>query len=143
MHAFRLFRSCPATSSATPGRASKFAPTTPIGIRRAATVSPLSSVQLLDLALERWQLGERAQLLDQAGDATLVERETIERAGVERAARRGHVGRIRGEDRIGASSEQLGRPRNAASTTSSVRWAAAAAAAVASSSTTARRQRAG
>ena len=42
----RLFSNCEAMSSATPGRASKFAPTTPIGIRRAVTVNPFSSVQL-------------------------------------------------------------------------------------------------
>ena len=44
--AFRLFSSWPATSSATFGRASKFAPTTPIGIRRSETTRPLASVRL-------------------------------------------------------------------------------------------------
>ena len=43
---FRLFSSWPATSTATFGRASKFAPTTPIGIRRSETSSPFGSVQL-------------------------------------------------------------------------------------------------
>ena len=42
---FRLLRSCPATSSATLGRASKFAPTVPIGIRRSLTRKPFGSVQ--------------------------------------------------------------------------------------------------
>ena len=40
----RLFSSWPATSSATFGRASKFAPTVPIGIRRSLTRRPFSSV---------------------------------------------------------------------------------------------------
>ena len=41
---FRLFSSWPATSSATFGRASKFAPTMPIGIRRSLTRRPFGSV---------------------------------------------------------------------------------------------------
>ena len=43
--AFRLFRSCPATSRATFGRASKFAPTVPIGIRRSCTTRPFARVR--------------------------------------------------------------------------------------------------
>ncbi len=42
---FRLFSSWPATSRATFGRASKFAPTVPIGIRRSLTWRPFGSVQ--------------------------------------------------------------------------------------------------
>ena len=42
--ALRLLRSWPATSSATFGRASKFAPTAPIGIRRSLTCRPFGSV---------------------------------------------------------------------------------------------------
>ena len=44
---------------ATFGRASKFAPTTPIGIRRAETRSPFVERPALDLALERRRGGHR------------------------------------------------------------------------------------
>ena len=53
---FRLFSSWPATSTATFGRASKLAPTTPIGIRRSDTSRPFGSVQAAISRLERRQL---------------------------------------------------------------------------------------
>ena len=43
---FRLFSSCPATSTAAFGRASKLAPTTPIGMRRSETSRPFGSCLL-------------------------------------------------------------------------------------------------
>ena len=110
MHAFKLFRSCPATSSATPGRASKFAPTTPTGMRRADDRQPVVERPALDLPFERRQLREGEQLLAQTGDPTLVERETVERPRIELVLGRSDIRRVRGEDRVLVRGEELGGP---------------------------------
>ena len=110
MHAFKLFSSCPATSSATPGRASKFAPTTPIGMRRADTSSPLSSVQRSISRSSGGSSASASSCSPSAGRRGVVERQPVERPRVELLLGSSHIGRIRGENRVLVPREQLGRP---------------------------------
>ncbi len=106
--ALRLLRSCPATSTATFGRASKLAPTAPIGMRRVSTCRPFSSVHASSVR-PRGKLGEPGELLREGRDARRVETQAVERARVERALRRGDVRGVRLEDRLAACLDELGR----------------------------------
>ena len=97
---FRLFRSWPATSNATFGRASKFAPTTPIGIRRSEIWRPFSSV--LDVisrssgSIPRYGL----DLLREGVDACAVEAQAVEHPLVEPASGGFDVGFVGREDLV-------------------------------------------
>ena len=109
--AFRLFSSCPATSSATFGRASKFAPTTPIGMRRSVTTRPLSSVRLPISRSSGSQRRRRDHLALERVEPPVVEAEPVERALVEVPGRRLDVGVVGGEHLRAPLAQYHGRLR--------------------------------
>ena len=84
----RLLSSCPATSSATFGRASKFAPTVPIGMRRSLTQEPVRERPRARFALERLDARHRLELAGEALDAGIVETQPVERPVVDSPPRR-------------------------------------------------------
>ena len=108
---FRLFSSWPATSRATFGLASKFAPTVPIGIRRSLTWSPFGSVHE---SISRSSGGDRRHrfdLLRERLHPLVVEPEPVEHPLVEAAGRCLVVGGIRSED-LGATLANEGSSRD-------------------------------
>jgi hypothetical protein len=107
--ALRLFSSCAATSTATFGRASKFAPTTPIGIRRSETFEAVRQPPAVDLALERRQLRHHEHLLAHRLEPGLVEVQPVEGAGVEHVLGGCRVGPVGGENDLAPLGEQLRR----------------------------------
>ena len=80
-----LFSTCEATSAATFGRASKFAPIVPTGTRRSDDLEPVAEPPRAHLALERRQ---RRGLLERDGDrlhARVVQAQAVERPGIQPA----------------------------------------------------------
>ena len=136
---FRLFSSWPATSSATFGRASKFAPTVPIGMRRSLTRRPFGSVQAADLALERLDGGQSRDLLREPVDPA-ARRAAAGRACPRRASLGGgDVRRVRLEDPRTPLANERGRPFERRRDRASFRCGAARLASSASRSRSSRR----
>ena len=134
----RLFSSWPATSSATFGRASKFAPTVPIGIRRSLTRRPFSSVHE-PISRSSGSISATASTCS----ARLSTRASSRRSRSSipssmRSDRRLAVGCVRREDLCPSLPHEHGRALRAEETASSVRLAAARRASRASSSTDSR-----
>ena len=105
---FRLLSSWPATSSATFGRASKFAPTVPIGMRRSLTRRPFGSVHESASRSSGGELSHDRDLTHETVDAVVVEAQPVERPLVEAAGRGLVVGRIRGEDLLAPFADESG-----------------------------------
>jgi hypothetical protein len=100
-------RSWPATSRATFGLASKFAPTVPIGMRRSLISSPFASVHA-SIALERLDRGHGLDLLGERLDARRAQAQAVERPLVEPSRGRLAVGLVGGEDGRTALAHERG-----------------------------------
>ena len=92
--ALPLFNTCDATSTATFGRASKFAPTTPTGIRRSETSSPVRQPPRLAPRARSAATPRRTQPVGDRLEPPVVETQPVERAGVEPPLGRPDVGRV-------------------------------------------------
>ena len=128
-----------ATSSATPGLASKLAPIVPTGMRSSRTCSPFGERPARDLPLERLELRRRLELARERRDAALVEAEPVQRALVEACPRRRRrLARSQRAPLRHAPRAAVPRAEVPAPTAASVSVGSAAAAATASRSTSSR-----
>src|SRR5829696_1349001 len=133
--AFWLFSSWPATSTATFGRASKFAPTTPTGIRRSWTRRPFSSVQA---SISRSSGGSAARIRSWSPIAATRASSSRRRSSApasSRPAASAMSAAFAASTVVARSSSRAAAAESAASTASSASAASASFAACASSST--------